>query len=74
MDGVSLFDEKSPKVLHYTLSAPIWETPNRSPNIKCIVLYWFGSTRWRFMHRQPAGQRNIMIEVFFNEAAQNFDF
>jgi hypothetical protein len=34
--------KKSAKVLRNPYSAPIWETPNRPTNTKCIVAGFFG--------------------------------
>jgi hypothetical protein len=34
--------KKSAKVMCKLSSASVWETPNRSPNIKCIVPAFFG--------------------------------
>jgi hypothetical protein len=31
-----------PNLLHKMSSAPVWETPNHPPNIKCIVPAFFG--------------------------------
>ncbi len=41
--GTIVFDEKISKVLHNpAYTAPIWETPNHPPNMKCIVTAFFG--------------------------------
>jgi hypothetical protein len=34
--------KKSAKVVRNPYAAPVWKTPNRHPNIKCIVPAFFG--------------------------------
>jgi hypothetical protein len=40
---------KSAKVLHNPYFVPVWETPNRPPNKKCIVPAIFGD---RFVEKE----------------------
>jgi hypothetical protein len=69
---------KSGKMLRNPYSSPFLETPNRPPNIKCIVPAFFGNLfGLKKMavgaHTNPSAEEVRRFEVFLYEADQNFE-
>ncbi len=69
--------KKSAKVLRNHYSAPVWETPNRPPNIKYIVPAFLGD---QFIEKDsglrkhnPAAEEVRGLEVFLYYADQNIE-
>jgi hypothetical protein len=66
--GTFYLMKKSAKVLRNSYSAPVWKTPNRPQNIKCIVLAVF---RDRFVEKDgglrthnPSAEGIRELEIF----------
>ncbi len=65
----------SAKVRRHPLSASVWETPNRHPNIKCIVPAFFGDQfggkNGGLCTNNPPAEEVTGLEAFLYQAAQN---
>ncbi len=68
---------KKPLNTAQAIFAPVWETPNRTPNIKCIVPIffadWFVEKEGGLRTHNPSAEEEEGLEAFLCLTDQNFE-